>query len=344
MSVRFLLILCSCQFVFGMNIQAQQAAMLYCKFPAKANGTIELQVPVNRVPMPFDNRQLYLSATGEAILQLFPLQTGYVVLFTGSQSIKLMIQPGDSIWVQLDSTKEKALQFKGRNASGQELLNSPDFPVVANDALLAKYGADTSVQSLVTHAESDKSAIMEKAGALYDRRVITESFFNLLKWNVDYVYATVIANRIGNLYRKAMREPAALAGFKSSFGDYWSLLFNAISPNDPKAIELPALDGYVQEFIQHYLPYQQTVTGKLAGLATDPVIEQAQYIQQQLTGAVAPSSMARLLYRQYLKSNFQPSMVKAYQLFLTIPGANTYTNYLAPWHKKVLAFNKMPEQ
>lgn len=328
----------------SLSSSAQLGAVVYFSVPQFPNATIKINHPIHQHYYSFGGTPFPLSAAGTFTLHLDTTQTGPMFLAMASAYAYLYVQPGDTIHVTYDTTQTKRWTFRGSNEMGQYLLNSGDIPIEETYDFTRTFAKDTGLTMLVSHIEAEKSAKLEKAGALYDKRQITEGFFQYVQKNLDYMYAAILSNRLKNIYASTMRQSGSyqekLDGFTQQYGMYWTALFEYFSPNDPGLRKLPAFRSYANSYLEDYLlQYVRALQGDSLP-PQDYIQASIALIRQNFKEEAATQVTANQLYYAYLQRQFNPSLIGMYDFFLTLPLAKHWAPLLEKQHQEVVAFNQ----
>ncbi|MBL0882538.1 MAG: hypothetical protein IBJ16_04160, partial [Chitinophagaceae bacterium] len=185
-------------------------ARIQYTFLNRSNTEVAIIKPVNNAVFFAARKNVLLDENGSISVSCSSTETGFLKVICKDRVIDLFVQLGDSIQVTIDTAAYAKPVITGSNKDGQVLLNQSFIPKYFRD-ILPLFKKDSTIELLSKHVETEKQKNIERFGKLYDIKSIDSSFFNFIKKNFDYLYATVLVQKMAERFYPITYTPTNLA-------------------------------------------------------------------------------------------------------------------------------------
>lgn len=330
-------------FVFQDLTAQDRVAWVKCSFLNRPNTKIEIIKPVNHAVFFAARKTVTLDQNGDIIIPFSVSETGFLKIIGKHEVIDLYVQTGDSVEVIIDTGVNAKPIIMGSNKEGQLLLNEPSMPKYFRD-VLPLFRKDSTIEMLSKHVELEKQKYIERFGKLYDARQIDSNFFNFNKKNLDYLYATVLVDKIASRFYPVtypLNHPQYRSDFPNEYAKYWDAVLDYFPLNDPSTFSIPSYEWYAENMINVNFYRKRWEKGDTAKRKEDVFIRgKFDDIQRYFTGEFAALTMARQLNSMYIQEQFEQTLIDIYENLTKQPAAAPYLPYLLPYHQKIKTFHE----
>lgn len=340
---KFVMVVLLLFFLFDGTAQ-NTVARVTCTFLNRPNAEVAILKPVHNAVFFAARRTAQLDLQSSITIPFIKSETGFLKIICKDQVIDLYVQNGDSIQVIMDTGKTAKPVISGSNKDGQALFNNPAMPKYYRD-ILPLFRMDTTIEMLSKHVESEKQKFIEQFGKLYDSRQIDSSFFNFSKKNLDYLYATILVEKMSSRfyrasYTKTNAEYRSL--FPEEYAAYWDAVLDHFPLNDSSILSLPAYEWYAENMINANFYRKRLEKGDTAKLDQNTFIRRKfEDIEQYFKGSFATLTKARVLYSMYIQEQFEQPLIEIFENFSRQPSAAPYVPFLQPYHQKIKTFHSV---
>ncbi len=323
-------------------------AVLNVKVVNGQHKKIDVIKPVMNAVFWAARKEVELDKDGKCSISLDSTETGYLILFANGKRWNVYMMKGDSIDMLVDTSNINTVSFFGNNAQGQLLLNDKRIP--QNYSIVkSRFSGDSSLRWIAENIEKEKIAKINLFGALYDDKKIDSSFFSFAKLNLDYLYATAIAEIISDDFYRIFypnNHPLYKSSFNKEYEQYWQLLLQYFPPDHPDAFSLPSMESYVDHYIDHYLvDYKRWIAKDTSKVSHDIYLsKKMEVISQHFKGKMADLTEARRLYLNYIQEKYEKPLIGWYGSFQNRVTTQKYLPYLQSYHNKVVAYHNIANQ
>jgi len=338
---KFVMVVVLVFFLFDATSQ-NKVAQVTCTFLNWPNAEVVILKPVNHAVFFAARKTSQLDETSSIIIHLSKSETGFLKIICKDKVIDLYVQNGDTIQVNIDTGITAKPVITGSNKDGQALFNEPSMPKYYRD-VLPLFRMDTTIEMLSKHVESEKQKYIEQFGKLYDARQIDSNFFSFSKQNLDYLYATVLVEKMSSRFYKASYTKTN-AEYRSLFPEeyaaYWDAVLDHFPLNDSSILSLPAYEWYAENMINANLYRKRWEKGDTAKQDQNTFIRRKfEDIEQYFKGDFTALTKARVLYSMYIQEQFEQPLIEIFENFSRQPLAAPYLPFLQPYHQKIKTFH-----
>ncbi|MEZ4883407.1 MAG: TlpA disulfide reductase family protein [Chitinophagales bacterium] len=228
------------------NLCAQNSAVLSGKI-TNAQGKA---LGMNLTPIFLQGQQpdyvVELASNNEFNIHLNPMDAPRIVtLLHGKRNIEVYIEPGDSVFVDIDMNQfNKKTSFEGGDINNFFFSELPKSIPTQKKALLEKQGGPKEYRALMDSVIAVQHQLLEEYA---NTHTISEEAMNFGTLQIDYQYANHLLTYVFNLNRRRGKQP-------SVDKDYFSFLEEMIVEN-PALANLQAYSS----FLNNYMTYQLLV-------------------------------------------------------------------------------------
>lgn len=332
-------------FFFITSMAQSPSTILNVTIKNEQRKAIDVIKPVVNAVFWAAKKTIPLDKDGRCSIDFDSTETGYVMFFAQGKRINLFIRKGDTIDVVVDTANMSPVFFSGNNALGQALLNDKEIPINYS-SVKDIFSKDTSLRIFAEHIEQEKITKINRFGSLYDQRNIDSTFFSFAKLNLDYLYATVILERVSDEFYKVFyptNHPLHKPNYNKEYENYWQLILQYFPPDNDAAVALPSMEAYIDHYINHYLvDYKRWLAKDTARISHDEyLLKKMNVIRLNFKGKMADITEARRLYLNYIQQKFEKPLIELYENFARRTTLKKYLLYLKPYHEKVVAYQSM---
>ncbi len=324
-----------------------QVARIEYTFLNRPNTEVTIIKPVSNAIFFAARKNVLSDEQGSISIFCSSSETGFLKVICKDRVIDLFVQPGDSIEVVIDTATSAKPIIKGSNKDGQFLLNESSIPKYYRD-ILPLFRNDSTIELLSKHVEDEKQKYIEQFGKLYDIKLIDSNFFNFAKKNLDYLYATILVQKMAERFYPVTYSPTSPAyrsEFPKEYAAYWDAVLDHFPLNDSSVKFLPAYQWYAENMINANLYRIRWFKGDTAIKDESAFIRKKfEDIQQYFKGDIGVLTQARELYFMYIQEKFEQSLIDVYENFSKLPFAAPYLPFLQPYHQKVKTFHGVVSQ
>ena len=338
-------IIALCMILIMTDVSGEQpAATITCRVRDQHSGSLRVILPVDHTVLWAAAKEMPLGKNGELVIPVSKSQTGYIMIFGFQKALRLFVQPGDHLEVDIDSSSTSVPNITGHNSEGQALLSKNKFPA-SYYSIESVFWKDSTPALLAAHIEMEKAKNMQPFRELFANHAIDSAFMHFITQHFDYLYATVAVKRISNRfysminYTKGSPEPRK--DFTQVFRDYWNDILNRYPVNRSDGYRVQTFEYYVDDYINAYLSFIKWEKNDTTTFRTD-----AEYKLHTIASIrntfqdrqLAQQVEARRLYFMFIQEKFEevlPRMVADFNQ--TYPGS-AYMAALKPYSDKVLSF------
>lgn len=317
-------------------------AFVKCTFLHQANTGVTVLKPVNHAVFFAARKDMTLNQLGAISISFTNTETGFLKLICKEREIDLYVQSGDSIEVIVDTIATARPFIKGANKEGQVLLNEPSTPRYFQD-ILSLFRKDSTIELLSKHVESEKQKYIEQCGRLYDARLVDSNFFNFYKKNIDYLYATILVNKMADRFYPVTypkNHPAYRADYPEEYAKYWDAILEHFPLNDSSLLSIPAYEWYAENMINVNAYRKRWEKGDTARRNEDAFIRgKFDDISYYFKGELGVITRARQLFSMYIQEQFEKTLIDIFDDFSKQTAALPYLPYLLPYHQKMKIFH-----
>ncbi|MDZ4070799.1 MAG: TlpA disulfide reductase family protein [Sediminibacterium sp.] len=324
-----------------------QVALVNFTFLHQPKAEISILKPVNNAIFFAARKNLLLDEKGSISISCSPTETGFLKVICKDRVIDLFVQSGDNIQVTIDTPSSARPLITGSNKEGQILLNESFIPKYYRD-ILPLFKNDSTIELLSKHVEAEKQKYTEQFGKLYDAKLVDSSFFNFTKKNIDYLYATVLVQKMAERFYPITYSPTSQAyrsEFPKEYATYWDAVLDHFPLNDSSVKFLPAYQWYAENMINANLYRIRWFKGDTTIKEESAFIRKKfEDIQQYFKGEIGVLTQARELYFMYIQEKFEQPLIDIYENFSKLPSAAPYLPFLQPYHQKIKSFHGVVSQ
>lgn len=319
------------------------AAILVIQYK-NVNGPVGFRLPVNNSIFHGSYKQVNITSDTTLHFLINESETGLVSINPGGaldHFVRLYVQKGDSIIVDIDPLNAVKIKISGNNALGQQLLNRFLFK---GPSRVKDYRLDTTAVQLEQHVIKDKDSCISLFKRLRSQNLIDESFLRFIVNKFEYYYASVIAQIIADRNYKYLVPKTDIsyqAGtVPQSFQILWSKIYNKYPPNDIRAIQ--TLDDVYSEYFRTYTHSYITLLEIQSGILPMSHSSDEEFYNKtfgrifkyfdnpKIAEYVAADRLQLELYQQ----KFQYVLLKLYNSFKKKFPVSKYLKYLEPLAEK----------
>lgn len=334
-------------FSFQCLIAQTPVARIQYTFLNRPNAEVSILKPVNHAVFFAARKTVLLDEQGSVNIPISSTETGFLKVICKDRVIDLFVQSGDSIQVTLDTTASAKPIIRGSNKDGQVLLNEPFIPKYYRD-ILPLFRKDSTIELLSKSVEAEKQKYIEQFGKLYDAKLVDSNFFNFTKKNLDYLYATVLVQKMAERFYPVTYSPTTpsyRSVFPKEYADYWDAVLDHFPLNDSSVKFLPAYQWYAENMINANLYRISWFKGDTT-IKDESVVIRKKFedIQQYFKGDIGALTQARELHSMYIQERFEQSLIDIYENFSKQSSAAPYLPFLQPYHQRVKTFHGVVSQ
>lgn len=334
-------------FSYQCLVAQTQVARIQYTFLNRPNTEVAIIKPVNNAIFFAARKSVLLDEKGSISISCSPTETGFLKVICKDRVIDLYVQSGDNIQVTIDTVSSVKPLITGSNKEGQVLLNESFIPKYYRD-ILPLFRSDSTIELLSKHVESEKQKYTEQFGKLYDAKLVDSSFFNFTKKNIDYLYATILVQKMAERFYPITYSPTSpsyRSEFPKEYATYWDAVLNHFPLNDSSVKFLPAYQWYAENMINANLYRIRWFKGDTTIKEESALIRKKfQDIQQYFKGDIGVLTQARELHLMYIQEKFEQPLIDIYENFSKLPSAAPYLPFLEPYHQKVKSFHGVVNQ
>lgn len=334
-------------FSYQSLLAQSQLARIQYTFLNRPNTEVAILKPVNNAIFFAARKNALLDEKGSISIACSPNETGFLKVICKDRTIDLFVQSGDNIQVIIDTASAAKPIIMGSNKDGQVLLNEPFIPKYYRD-IIPLFRNDSTIELLSKHVEAEKQKYIEQFGKLYDAKLIDSNFFNVTKKNIDYLYATVLVQKMAERFYPITYPPTSpsyRSVFPKEYAAYWDAVLDHFPLNDTFVKFLPAYQWYAENMINANLYRVRWFKGDTA--IKDEIVfirKKFEDIQQYFKGDIGVLTQARELHSMYIQERFEQPLIDIYENFSKQPSAAPYLPFLQPYHQKVKTFHGVVSQ
>jgi thiol-disulfide isomerase/thioredoxin len=339
---KFVMVVVLVFFLFDATAQ-NKVAQVTCTFLNRPNAEVLILKPVNHAVFFAARKTSQLDEKSSITIPLSKSETGFLKIICKDQVINLYVQDGDSIQVIVDTGVITKPLIAGANREGQKLLNEPSIPNYFQD-ILPLFRKDSTIELLSKRVESEKQKYIEQFGKLYDAKLVDSNFFNFCKKNLDYIYATVLVNKMAERFYPVTypkNHPAYRSDYPEEYAKYWDAVLDVFPLNDSSLLSIPAYEWYAENMINVNFYRKRWEKGDTAKRDEAAFIRgKFDDIKQYFKGDIAAVTQARQLFSMYIQEQFEKPLIDIFDSLAKQPAASPYLLYLQPYHQKVKQFHE----
>jgi thiol-disulfide isomerase/thioredoxin len=310
-------------------------------------GLVDILLPVQHSVFWGASRVDTIKGKKPLTIKLNDDQTGFVNIIVVEREIKLFVQKGNNIRINIDEdNEEQPVTISGPNKDGQMLLTSGQ--LLYPGSLLPRYKRDTIATMLEKHVGDDKAVRVNIFKKLFDEHKIDKPFFDFIKLTLDYYHASIITEVIASKYEASALpkdNPFYKAPFSPDFGALWEATYRQYPVNNPAAIcsfgYSDRFNTYAGDYLNSYLSWQKQKYGAAAPSAFDPVAnikETVQRIQHNLRPPVAEFIEADLLFSELSLEKNYVILSALFNDFKRRHPKSVYIPFIQPLADKAIAY------
>lgn len=328
---------------------AQTVASIELKVQNLEEGIFTVTVPVNHTVFWGASRIDTLKAKKAHVISLNESQTGFVQMEVLGRIIRLFVQKGDHLKVNINEEDEtQPLKIDGNNSAGQFTLSNNDLLYVGN--LISRYKSDTTAALLSKHVEADKKLRSDVFKILFDQKKIDQAFYSFVTLTLDYYHATLLSEIIYskfNLTQLPKEHPQYTGFFPPDFGALWEQVYKQYPVNNVAALQSfgysDGFNTYAGNYLNGYVSWLKTRYGTGNNFKPDwsaEIKETFQRMQNNLNVQVAEFVEAGMLFAELSLEKNYDELLKLTDAFRKKYTNSAYWNYLQPLVNTAQAYQK----